>query len=244
MNLSPHQSQQEVRETKQAHTWDSVIFEVACAALILCCEQEQYLCFQYLTHFSSKILQAKHFWGVFRVLDISLPRKCNNPWEMSEVTLCYAVLKLDMAYTVWKFGNKEGRIRESEGIRLILPSFHEKHTDHMLNLAMAVNSNAVKLSSAACRARDETGFEHFRYFHYIVLSESITTFSLYYHNCRKRNLCFMYDKWVNTWQSGKTLLLRTHHCGSTNREGEVAGKYRNDEYWASIVLYRYWLLFW
>lgn len=53
----PYQSQQEIRETKQAHKSDSVIFEVVCAALILHCEQEQLLsclftvsvCFQYLT---------------------------------------------------------------------------------------------------------------------------------------------------------------------------------------------------
>ena len=51
MNLTSHQSQQELRETEQTHKSDSIIFEVVCAALILYCEQEQ-LCylasFQYL----------------------------------------------------------------------------------------------------------------------------------------------------------------------------------------------------
>lgn len=50
MNLRPHKSQQELRETEQAHKSDSIIFEVVCAALILYCEQElcYFASFQYL----------------------------------------------------------------------------------------------------------------------------------------------------------------------------------------------------
>lgn len=97
MNLNPHQSQQELRETEQAHKSDSIIFEVVCAALILYCEQEQ-LClasFQYLPVLAgrrqdggyltaSPILAVRYskqsISGAFLdALDISLPMKCDNP---------------------------------------------------------------------------------------------------------------------------------------------------------------------
>lgn len=84
----------------------------------------------------------------------------------------------------------------------------------MLNLARSVCCKALKQSSSACGATDKTGLEHFRYFHYSLITESISTFSLYYHKLlgRETQLCITIKSMLDSLE--KILLLGNSHCGS------------------------------
>lgn len=50
------------------------------------------------------MLQAEHFWGLLHALSVSLPKKCNNPTEMSRVSHCY--FEIDIKGTVGEHGKR------------------------------------------------------------------------------------------------------------------------------------------
>lgn len=69
---------------------------------------------------------------------------------MSEVAHCCSEMGYGIhSMKVWKKGSESQRMG---GIGHILPSFHEEHSDHVLNLAIAFKWNSVKQLSTACRA--------------------------------------------------------------------------------------------